>query len=361
MRLIIEVGHPNDVHQFKYLHADLVAIGWDVLILAKQKDIVIELLKAYNLPYVKIGVTKSSMLGKALTFFGMTFDHYKITKRYSPGLILSRNSPHSAYVAKILGIPHIGFADTENSGIADKLSSSFVDYIFTSHSFTKKFKKPQFFYPGYIETWYLHPKRFIPNPEVLGVLGVQDNEPYIILRFISWEAHHDKGFVGLTDTFKINLVKTLLNHGKVFISSEKRLPSEIEEYEFSLPPEMMHDALFYASLFYGESATMASECAMLGTPAIYLDPVGRGYTNEQEQKYGLVSNFSLEVSEVQESLKLAEQALLSTNFAEQVAEGHDKMLKEIIEPVSFMKWFIVNYPASVEELERNEEYWKIFQ
>src|SRR5262249_20755089 len=40
------------------------------------------------------------------------------------------------------------------------------------------------------------------------------------------------------------------------------------------------------------SATMASEAAVLGVPAVYVSPVGRGYTDEQETRYGLVRNFT---------------------------------------------------------------------
>jgi hypothetical protein len=42
--------------------------------------------------------------------------------------------------------------------------------------------------------------------------------------------------------------------------------------------------------FFGESATMASECAVLGVPAVYAADTGRGYTDEQEVRYGLVRN-----------------------------------------------------------------------
>ena len=48
----------------------------------------------------------------------------------------------------------------------------------------------------------------------------------------------------------------------------------------------------YASLLFGESATMASECAMLGVPAIYIDNDGRSYTDELEHVYGIVKNFN---------------------------------------------------------------------
>ncbi len=35
--------------------------------------------------------------------------------------------------------------------------------------------------------------------------------------------------------------------------------------------------LAYATLFIGEGATMASECAVLGTPAIYVNSLQLGY------------------------------------------------------------------------------------
>ncbi len=38
---------------------------------------------------------------------------------------------------------------------------------------------------------------------------------------------------------------------------------------------------------------MASECAVLGVPAVYAAETGRGYTNEQESRYGLVTNLRL--------------------------------------------------------------------
>jgi predicted glycosyltransferase len=37
---------------------------------------------------------------------------------------------------------------------------------------------------------------------------------------------------------------------------------------------------------------MVSEVAVLGDPGIYIDPVGRGYTDEQEKEYGIVFNFT---------------------------------------------------------------------
>ena len=74
---------------------------------------------------------------------------------------------------------------------------------------------------------------------------------------------------------------------KVFISSEAILPFELQKYILNIPPEKMHNVLAFANLYIGEGATMASECAMLGTPAIYVNSITAG-TLEEQEKYGLI-------------------------------------------------------------------------
>ena len=68
-------------------------------------------------------------------------------------------------------------------------------------------------------------------------------------------------------------------YSKYFRLSE--LPSDLEPYRIHIPIQRMHDVQAAAALFVGESATMASESVVLGTPAIYIDEVGRGYTDEE--------------------------------------------------------------------------------
>lgn len=360
-RVIIEVGHPNDVHQFKYLYHELKCLGWEVLFLAKQKDIVIELLNAYGLPYKVFGKTSPSLSMKLFSLFFFTIRYWIITKRFKSDFYLSRISPHSAYMAFLRSKPHIGFTDTENVGLLDAITVPFTSVFFTSFSYGKQYKNNHFYYPGYIESWYLHPNRYKPDPRVLDLLDVKHGERYSVLRFVSWQAHHDKGIIGLSDDFKIKLVNKLKAYGRVFVSSEKRLPPELEEYRFKLPPEKMHDALFYASMFYGESATMASECAMLGTPAFFLDPRGLGYTNEQERKYGLVYNYTLSSYDIERSLSKIDEVFNNPDFTHMYASNHQKLLNDVIDPVNYIKWFLAEYPASVQSLKRDPEYWKNFK
>lgn len=361
MNILIEVGHPNDVHQFKYLYKELIDRGCEVLFLVKRKDIVIELMDAYKLPYKVFAKTPNGFLRKVLTVPWFNLKYFLLANKFKANIILSRNSPHSAHYAFLKGIPHFGFADTENSGFADRLAVPFIKYFFTSTSYRKTFPRNHFRYPGYIETWYLHPKRFKPNPAVLKMLGVNEGEKFFILRFVSWQAHHDRGLTGLSDEFKIRLVNLLLRYGKVLISSEKALPLELEQYRFSLPPQYMHDALYYASIFYGESATMASECAMMGTPAFFLDPIGRGYTSQQENLYGLVKNYSTTSDAIESSLISLHKELKNLTETRDKASKISQLLDEVIDPVSFFLWLITEFPASIKEIIKNPDKIKSFK
>ena len=57
-----------------------------------------------------------------------------------------------------------------------------------------------------------------------------------------------------------------------------------------IPKSKIHDLLYYATMYIGEGASMASEAAVLGTPSIYINPLRLGYLDELEKKYGLVYN-----------------------------------------------------------------------
>ena len=51
---------------------------------------------------------------------------------------------------------------------------------------------------------------------------------------------------------------------------EGEIPKQLDKYKLPIDPT---DSciLYYAELFIGEGATMASECAVLGTPSIYVN------------------------------------------------------------------------------------------
>jgi predicted glycosyltransferase len=127
---------------------------------------------------------------------------------------------------------------------------------------------------------------------VLEEVGVKPGELFTLVRFVGWGAGHDIGRRGLDREHKIEAVNQLRAFGPVFISCEGELPGELEGFRLQLDVTRVHSLMAYAALIFGESATMVSEGAVLGVPGIYIDPVGRGYTDEQEREYGIVFHFT---------------------------------------------------------------------
>jgi len=129
-----------------------------------------------------------------------------------------------------------------------------------------------------------------------------------------------------------------------------------KRYLIPIPPEKIHDALYYADLLYGESSTMASEAACLGTPAIYIDDVGRGYTDEEEKKYGLVFNFSASSDDQEKSIEKATEILTTPGIEEEWQKRRDRMLGDKMDLTAFMVWFIEEYPESAKIMRDDPDY-----
>lgn len=71
---------------------------------------------------------------------------------------------------------------------------------------------------------------------------------------------------------------------------------------------------------------MASEAAVLGVPALFISDTGRGYTDEQERKYGLVFNFKR--SEQEAVWKTLKSLLERDNLSEEFQRKRRLLLQE---------------------------------
>ena len=192
-------------------------------------------------------------------------------------------------------------------------------------------------YPGYHELAYLHPRRFTPDREVLSTYGLATERPIYIVRFVSWQASHDVGETGLSSAHKERLVGMLSRRGRVLITSEGPLPASLEPYRSPLSVEHIHHALAFADLLVGESATMASEAAVLGTHAIFVSKTGRGYTDEQEREYGLVHNFNHLQGD--EALGEVDRLLALEDVKADAALRRQRLLSEKIDVTAWMVEF----------------------
>lgn len=352
MKILIDIGHPAHVHYFRNLYKILIKKGHKVCVTAKSKDITLKLLDNLSIPYNCTGKNKKRIIGKFLSIIKSDYIILKISLRFKPDLFVSHFSLSASHVGALLNKPVIGFADTEHAKLSIITTAPFTDVILTPSCFNKYLGKKQIRFNGYMELCYLHPNYFTSDPSVLDYLEVKKGEKYIIMRFVSWGASHDRGHSGLSLEMKKKAVKELSKYARVFISSEGELPKDLKQYQIKIPPEKMHDALAFASLFVGEGATMASECAMLGTPVIYVNSLEVGSCTEEEKQYNLIYNFRNSNG----VLKKAHKLLSIPNLKQEWQKRRQRMLSDKIDVTALMVWFIENYPESVNIMKENPDY-----
>ncbi len=346
MKIFIDIGHPAHVHYFKNLIQRLRTKGHSVFISSRDKEMAHYLLKNLCLEYFNRGKGAEGLFGKIIYTFKTDVQLYKYAKKHSPDIFISFGSPYAAHVSSLLGKPHIVLDDTENASIGQFMYKPFSNVILTPDCFSKEFGNKQIRFPSYMELSYLHPNVFTPDESIFNHLNINSDERYIIMRFVGWGAVHDIGHSGLSIDNKMKAVSSFSKHARVFISSEAPLPPELEKYKLDIPKHLIHHALAFSSMFYGESATMASESAVLGVPAIYLDNEGRGYTDEQEHNYGLVYNYSESESDQLKSIDKGVEILKTTQNSDWF-DKRAKLLNDKIDLTAFLEFFIENYPQSV--------------
>lgn len=211
-------------------------------------------------------------------------------------------------------------------------------------------------YDGYHELAYLHPSVFSPNLSVLDDLELTPNERFFILRFVAFWGHHDVNNIGLTLKQKLDLVDRLKPYGKIFITSEKKIESELQEYLITIEPQKMHSVLYYATMFIGDSQTMTSEAAILGTPAIKCNTYAGKLSipNELEKKYGLC--FAYQPFEFDILLKKIDELLGMKDLKITWHKRRQVMLNDKINVTPFLTWFVENYPHSARLMKRDPDY-----
>jgi predicted glycosyltransferase len=357
LRILFNIGHPAQVHLFKNLIWELERRGHQCKITTIAKDVSLYLLDAYGFKYEVVGEEKPTLATKALELFRVESRLYRIAHSFRPDILVGGvGNVYVAHVGKLLQKPSIVFDDTEHANIDHRLMDPFVSVICTPSCYRNDIGPKQVRYNGYHELAYLHPNRFNPNPAVLDELGLIEGDPFIIVRFVSWQASHDVGQHGIRD--KVGLVKALEQYGRVLVTSEGVLPPELQPYQMRVSPEKLHDLLYYATLYMGEVGTTATEAAILGTPSIYVSSLVGTMGNfiELEHKYDLMYSYM----ESDKALSKAIELLQKPGLKEEWVHKRKKLLKEKIDVSKFMVWFLENYPESMKIMKNNPNYQLLF-
>ena len=387
MKIIVQLGHPAHFHLYKNAAKQLIADGHKVYILIKTKDVLEDLMKDSKLPYYNI-LQVAHRKSKSGVVMDMLIRDWKIfwfCIRHQIDL-LTGTSPEVAHIGWLQRRNAIVTTEDDDGAVPNfgKVIAPFVQCILTPEVCNMKKLEPKcVHYPSYHELAYLHPNHFTPNRELVEKYGIDTSKPYFVMRFASLNAHHDSGIKGINREIAARLIEILKPHGQIYITSERLLEPEFEPYRIKINPLDMHHVMAFASLYIGDSQTMAAEAGVLGTPFVrYNDFVGRiGYLDELEEPqtkqyvdylhldhhYNLGVGIRASEEGSKERLYATVERMVALAPEERTriyGERREKMLSEKIDYAKFLTWFIENYPSSAKEAKgrsADDVFWKQFK
>ncbi|MTI83711.1 MAG: DUF354 domain-containing protein [Firmicutes bacterium] len=355
LRIVIDINHPAHVHFFKNFYWQMKRNNHDLLVTASRKEMAFDLLGSYDINFVDLGSYGNTLFSKARNLLNLDYKMYKVCSEFKPDIMVGLGSVRAPHVASILKKPYIAFKDSETME-QYILWGHFANVVCTPACFRKNLGKRQLRYDGYHELAYLHPNFFKPDRSILDELGVEKKDKYAIVRFVAWRASHDVGKQGIKK--QRQLVEELAKHCTVFVTAELGDSLELKQYYMKIKPERIHHAMYYASLFLGDSQTMATESALLGTPAIrcnsFVGPNDMGNFIDLEKKYDVLHNTNNESI----ALKMAKRLIADDNSKLKWQSKTKKIFQEKIDVTSFMMWLVEGYPKSV-EIAKNDISWQL--
>lgn len=362
MNILIDIGHPAHVHYYRNLARELIVKGHKVVWTIKDIEVVKRLMDHYGFTYHVLPQKSDGLVGKALRQLQYDWLLYRICKREKIQVALGTSATvtHVSIFSKVNSVVFDDDDDDVQPLVAKYVSPYATTLLSPDVLKGKRKRHDTFFFPGYMELAYLHPKRFTPNQAVLSEAGLSTVEPYFIMRFNVFKAHHDVGIKGLSLEQKLKLIEILKPHGKIFITTERNIESELKPYQMSVSPEKVHSLMAFAKMFIGDSQTMTSEAALLGTPAIKCNSFAGllSVPNDLENHSLCFSFLPHQFNEMCNKIT----ALLSLSDLREIWRSNLKeTLASKIDVTSLMVWLIENYPKSVTRINDSPQFWAKFK
>ena len=363
MKILIDIGHPAHVHYYRNLATELQKNGCKVFWTVKDIPVVRKLLDHYGFEYLVFPKKADGLLGKVFRQLQYDVKLFFLCKLEKIDLAIG-TSVSVAHVSRISRVKSIVFDDDDDDvqPLVTRYVNPFADVLLSPEALKGKRKRQDtIYYPGYHELAYLHPKRFTPDPKVLDEAGLTLGDTFFIMRFNVFKAHHDVGVKGLSLEQKLKLIEILAPHGKIFITTERDIEPELKAYQLKVSPEKIHSLMAYATMFLGDSQTMTSEAAVLGTPAIKCNSFARRLSvpNELEEEFNLCYSFL--PHDFHKMLEKLRELINISCLKQEWHKRRDKMLQKKIDVTCFWLWFIENYPESKLLINSQPELWNKFK
>jgi len=340
MRFLFYLVHPAKYQFNKVQINELKAKGHDVDTVINTKDIIEDLVKEEGWDYTNIfpnsrkikGLHVYIAAGIALALSIFRLWKYAISKKYDLFI-----GDALVFLGRIKKVPALYPTDDVLAAVPEQrtwfIPANFI--IAPQITDVGKYEKKKIAYKGYKSLAHLHPNHFTPDESILSS-DLQGGVPYFLIRCTGFMATHDINKSGISDEILFRLVDILKSHGKILITSERELPKELEKYRLEIRKSNMTNYINYAKIFIGDSTTMSTEAAVLGTPSIEFDEYF--YEIEQmielEKKYGLIHCFR-----TNEEAKFLDKIieLVNTKNLERIYEKRRlKLLDETIDVSAYL-------------------------
>jgi len=359
MNILIQLGHPAHYHLYKNVIKNLNSSGHKTFVLIKTKDILQELLENDGIPYYNIlpKGRKNTKFGILLGILVRDYRIFKFSIKHKINL-LTGSTVEVAHIGWLLNRDSIVTGEDDAAVVPafGKIAFPFIKELLTPECCNNgNFDSRSIKYNSYHELAYLHPNHFTHDSKIVEKY-FSSTSPYFILRFAKLNAYHDTNIGGINTQIAQKIIDILSPHGRIYITAERELEPQFENYRIQINPLDMHHVMAFAQIYIGDSQTMAAEAGVLGVPFVrFNDFVGRiGYLRELEDEYNL--GFGIKTSEVEHLYETIKDLVLMPDRNEIFQERRKKMLSEKIDYAKFLSWFIESYPESSKIMKENLDY-----
>jgi hypothetical protein len=331
MRLLIEAHHPAHIHFFKYAIKEWTSRGEEVLMIGRDRDVMRQLLAAYD--YIPSDIASRSGMNNRFPMREMLQRQLKISQcilSFRPDVVLSLMGSYTQS-ARLFGVPNVLFTDSEFQHLNHRIAHPFATRIYTPECFWKQLGPKQRRYAGYHELAFLHPLRYQPDPRILDELKAEAGS-YLVVRVSAWDTLHDIGQAGFGSAFDEFMEHAVQKYPVWVVPEGGKISARWAKHQLRVAPHRFHDVLAYARFVVTEGASTAAEAACLGVPSVYINSTSRGYLDDMQNRYGLVSTHT----DSRGALRTVLQWLAAPPDLEHMKRAKEQLLRDHIDVTGFV-------------------------
>jgi predicted glycosyltransferase len=359
MRFLFYLVHPAKFQFHKVQINKLIEHGHTVDIVINTKDILEDLVREENWEYTNIFPKSRKIKGvhvyiaAGISLFLSIWRLWRFARSKKYDLFIG---DALTYLGRIKGVPSLYPTDDVLAAVPEQRTWFIpANYIIAPKvTDVGKYGKKKISYFGYKALAHLHPNHFTPDESKLPE-NLRGSVPFYLIRCTGFGATHDINKSGISDEVLFNLKEILDPHGTIIITSERKLPEGLEKYRLNVRKNDIAHYIAFAQLFIGDSTTMSTEAAVLGTPSVEFDEYF--YEIEQmielEEKYGLIHCFR--TSQTKEFFEKVRELLKVKEIKTVYGQRRQRLLADTIDVSGFLIWLFENYPRSKDEYYKNPD------